>query len=165
MPAGRPSKGQLQERAIELILEEVAAGLSLTEVCATKGVTPSQFRAWVRNGSAELKKLWKEAKADHAHALFDQLVYLTNLLTTKDWGKDDNAQVTALRVAIDGLKHATARLLPSDYGEQKAGVPALAVTIVTSLPMSGREPEAPMDTAFRVIGTVPLIEEDIKPKG
>jgi len=60
--AGRPSKDQLHERAIEIILSEVSAGLSLTEVCQTKvqGITPAQFRALRvlrRHGDLRLSEL------------------------------------------------------------------------------------------------------------
>lgn len=159
--AGRPPEAERRLRVTETILDRVAAGEALSEVCSDLGwPTPVQFRTWMRAADPLLKKRWKEARVDHAHALFDELVRLSHVLAHGKWDKDANAQVTAIRVAIDGLKHATARLLPSDYGEQKAGAQAMSVTIVTSLPMGpGSVPEAAVDTAFKVVGTVPQVED------
>jgi hypothetical protein len=85
---------------------------------------------------------------------------LANDLAGGNFGKEDNAQVTAIKGAIDTLKHITARLAPDLYAEQKAGAAGVSVTIVSTLPLGpGSRSEAAIDTAFRVVGNLPAPEE------
>ena len=157
---GRPSNEDRQARQIEDILVRVSGGETLDRVCQGEDMpTPATFRSWTYRDPA-LRKLWREARNEHAHALFDRMVDLADQLATGEFDRDSTAKVTAIRGAIDALKHATARLLPSDYGEQKPGAQGISVTIVTSLPMGpGSVPEQAIDTAFKVVGKLPVIEQ------
>jgi hypothetical protein len=89
---------------------------------------------------------------------------LTEQLRNGTWGREDNAAVTALRVAIDGLKHITARLSPDDYAERKDNKAGTIVNILTSLPIGpGSAPEKAIDTAFRVVGQLPSPDPERDP--
>ena len=160
---GRPTQVEAEARRIETILDRVAAGETLQKVCDDLGsITPTQFRRWAR-ASKENRELWADARREYAHSLFDRMADLTEVLRNGNWGREDNAAVTALRVAIDGLKHITARLNPDDYAERKDNKQATIVNIISSLPIGpGAVPEAAVDTAFRVVGALPpaLPEED-----
>lgn len=153
---GRPTSSEVERRRIETILERVSAGETLQKVCDDLGtITPTQFRRWTR-ASKENRELWTDARREYAHSLFDRLADLTSQLATGAYGREDNAQVTALRTAIDGLKHITARLNPDDYAERRDHSSGVQVTIVSSLPLGpGAKPEAAIDTAFRVVGQLP----------
>jgi hypothetical protein len=153
---GRPSQAEVESRRIEEILDRVSAGETLQKVCdEIGGITPTQFRRWAR-ASKENRELWADARREYAHSLFDKLADLTERLATGEFSKEENAQVTALKTAIDGLKHITARLNPDDYAERRDNKSGVSVTIVSSLPLGpGSKPEAAIDTAFRVVGTLP----------
>jgi len=155
---GRPTASDVRQRNIDEILDQVSAGQSLEEVCRGAGMpTPTEFRRWTRR-DGELRKLWNMARRDYAHSLFDRMAAITSELATTDWGREDNPKVTALGKALDGLKHITARLHPEEYAEQKPGQQAIVVNLVTPLALRGG-PEAPIDTAFRVVGQLPARKE------
>lgn len=116
------------------------------------GLAQATFRTWVRRDPA-LQIAWKGIREEHAHSLFDRLDEVTHTLAAGKFDRDDNATVTALRAAQDGLKHMTARLLPAMYGEQKAGAQGVTVVINTTLPMD----EAPkvVEGEFKVALPLP----------
>jgi hypothetical protein len=153
---GRPPAEEAFAKKVEDILDSVSGGETLFSVCdRIGGITPTQFRRWARS-SKENRELWHDARREYAHSLFDRLAELTEQLASGTFGKEDNAQVTALKGAIDGLKHITSRLSPEDYAERRDDKSGVSVTIISSLPLGdGAKPEAAIDTAFRVVGRLP----------
>lgn len=152
--AGRPSAASLEAEKLERICDRHADGEPLAKVCADEGMTQTEFRRRIRRDPA-LGMAWEEARKEYVHSLFNELAELTKRLSTSKFGRDSNAEVSALRAAIDGLKHITGRLNPGAYGEQKAGTQGITVIINTDLPIrDGDKPGETIEGDFKV--EVPL---------
>lgn len=94
--------------------------------------TPPAFRASIASDPT-LQDLWSEAKAERPHALFEEAIDLARTLKRTKWAKDQTNEVGALRVAIDTLRTAAARLNPREYGERQSPVAVIPVQINTTL--------------------------------
>ncbi len=133
---GRPSKPKGRDLLIE-ICARVATGETLTSIAKENGMpSPPQFRLGVAK-DRELQDLWREAKAERPHALFDEALDLARELKGREWGKEDGNVVRAKQIAIDALRVAAARLNPREYGERSEAKVVVPVQINTTL---GLEP-------------------------
>jgi hypothetical protein len=139
---GRPSAADRDREQIEEIFERHANGEPLTDICKRLGIKPASFRTRVRKDPA-LQEEWDAVRKEYVHSLFDELARITRELAAAEFGREDSAKVNALRAAQDGLKHITARLNPSAYGEQKAGAAVPTIIINTTLPI-GPGDKAPL---------------------
>jgi hypothetical protein len=139
---GRPSAADKDREQIEEIFERHADGEALKDICRKLGIKPAAFRTRVRKDSA-LSEEWEAVRREYVHSLFDELASVTRQLRDAEFGGEDSAKVNALRAAQDGLKHITARLNPSAYGEQKAGAAVPTIIINTTLPI-GPGDKAPL---------------------
>jgi hypothetical protein len=139
---GRPRKATGRDLLVE-ICARVATGETLTAIAKESGMpSPPRFRAEVAK-DRELSDLWREAKAERPHALFDEALDLARELRERAWGKDEGNTVRAKQIAIDALRVAAGRLNPREYGERPATNVVVPVQINTTLGLEpGKTPPA-----------------------
>jgi hypothetical protein len=152
---GRPSRDEVRQRQVDIILERHADGEPLVDICTELGLRPAVFRGWCRNDPG-LAEDWRAVRADYVDALFDKLASVTaQLAASGTIDADDkaaNARVNSLKAAQDGFKHITARLKPSAYGDNKATGPGMTVIFNTDLPIGpGQSPGASVDGDFTIV--------------
>lgn len=127
------------DAAILRILERVAEGETLSEVCRGKGMPDRKTvrRAIMRN--EKLKLAYDAAREMQAHSLFEEALGLGRQLSA---GSHENADVQARRVAIDTLKWGASKLLPREYGERADPRGVINVQINTGLDLGrGQRPD------------------------
>lgn len=128
-PRGRPTKEYTLEQ-MEQIIFRVASGETLTKVCSEPGMPHyTTFRHWLLKDE-ELNEKWLRAKELRAHAIFDEMIDLSRELVD---GEPTAVRVNAVRVAVETLRHAAARLSPKDYGERVEKNTLIPIQIITSL--------------------------------
>jgi hypothetical protein len=122
--------------------------------------SPPEFRAAVAR-DRELTTLYREAKAERPHALFDEALDLARELREKSWGKDEGNTVRAKQIAIDALRVAAGRLAPREYGERPASNVVVPIQINTSLPLEpGRISTKPRKEFSYSVEALPPVSEE-----
>lgn len=131
---GRPSA--TSRETLEKIIAEVALGGTLRSICARPGYpSSSAFRVAIMQ-DPELREAWEVAKAERPHNLFEEAIDLARALKEGTWAKDQTNQVSAMRIAIEGLREAAARMAPREYGVRPASSVVVPVQINTTLDLS-----------------------------
>lgn len=156
---------------IERIIERVAAGATLTAIVKEDGMpTAATVRARIV-GVKRFRDLWDTAKSLRASCYFDEALDISRRLSDKalalgeetKWSKEDTNNVAALRISIDTLKFAAARLDPASYGERAVGTPIVPIQINTTLSLGqdGRPPAETQGDVYTLRATVPLVLDAI----
>lgn len=115
----RPSE-YTQEKA-DKICEQLAQGISLRTVCASKDM-PSAVTvfAWMRENDEFLKQ-YERAKAESSDALNEVILDLGDEAITKSQQVDfkaSNAVVSAYKLKADNLKWYMSKMKPKKYGDK-----------------------------------------------
>lgn len=117
--------------------------------------SPPVFRAAVAKDKG-LAELWREAKLERPHALFDEALDLSRELKSQAWGKDEGNTVRAKQIAIDALRVAAARLNPREYGERPQQNVVVPVQINTTLALEPGSAAPAVQKQYRY--SVPQVE-------
>lgn len=120
------------------------------DICRSLDILPREFHAWKRQ-DPQLRLAWEASDKDCVHAFFDRAASITRRLETTEWGKEANAQVNALKTALDGYQKICAKLNPGKYADQKDKSAGLTVIFNTDLPMDpSAQPAQVLDGDFTV---------------
>lgn len=150
--------------------------ISLRTLCAAPEMpSPAAVRRYAQ-GSQETRQQWAEALVSQSHAMLDasleiidELRYGEKVTMTdpdgktkktirRKWGKDDTNQVAARRVALENLDKLRKNLNPAFYGDKADQKTAVAIQIVSSLPLKEGEPtpDTAIDGTFTVVASLPV---------
>lgn len=161
LPVGR-SKYRPEIAAV--VLERVACGETLGTVLAEEGMPDrSTWNVWLLTYE-KLREAWIEARKAKAHALFDEALDIARDLKERSYPSE---KVSALRVATDTLKWASAKLLPNEYGERPPSMGTVAVQINCGLDLGGRpaRDDATDGKAYIINVTPGALDADAAPEG
>ncbi len=155
---GRPKKATGRALLVE-ICARVATGETLTAIAKESGMpSPPRFRAEVAR-DPELAELWREAKQERPHALFDEALDIARELKNTEWKKDDAHKVRAKQVAIEALRIAASRLNPREYGDKGVANVVVPVQINTTLGLDPNLPPAKARKEYHYEALPPVTEE------
>lgn len=146
---GRPSL--YTEEIAESILDRLAAGESLAEVCRTKGFPNERtVRGWTVDDVHDFAPRYWRARMIQAHGWLDEIrEELDRPLEAAD-PKALNAEVQLRRLKVDTLKWGLAKLLPANFGDRLRidGRTEVRVTVVPPILRAS-------DTGARVLPAAP----------
>lgn len=135
----RRKPAKFSERTALRLLDGLAAGKTLVELCRQKGMPhPASVSRWLRE-HPDFAEAVKEARRVGAGAQADQLVAMTRELV--DRARDGELQpgeVAAVREHSNTLRWFLSRWAPDQFGEKPA--PQTQVVINTTLGAEGSGP-------------------------
>lgn len=125
--------GEMNQDAIELVLELLQQGESLRKAAKQAKVAPSTFLLWCERDE-KLAERYARARSMGADLEFDRLNdAAAELPPVNDKGQIDNGWVQWKRLQIDTMKWTLAKKRPERYGDkmehQHTGEVALAINI------------------------------------
>ncbi len=146
-------------------IEEVAQGKTLRSACYG-GSDPvvgapkyETFHYWLVKYPA-LMTAYRDARGISAHALFDEAIDEARLIqkTAKT-----PAAVNAMRLLIETLKWAAAKLSPSEYGDKITAPGGVSIVIQTTLPMLEAAKVEGTENVFEVTAQSVSLDEPPQP--
>lgn len=132
----RVKRSQIPVEVLESVFDRLAAGETLIEICACKGM-PSQKTVYrLLEENAELRQKYAQARAKQADTFAEQIVAESR--------KAKDAQLGRLR--MDALKWAASKIAPKKYGdrvelEHSGEQPAIVVKIGDAIVPPGQPPK------------------------
>ena len=132
----RVKRSQIPAEVLESVFDRLAAGETLIEICACKGM-PSQKTIYrLLEENAELRQKYAQARAKQADTFAEQIVAESR--------KAKDAQLGRLR--MDALKWAASKIAPKKYGdrvelEHSGDQPAIIVKIGDAIVPPGQPPK------------------------
>jgi hypothetical protein len=164
---GRPRKLTTAEAMtpenLMKIIARVGLGETLRKITEEPGMpSASTFRVAVMK-EPSLREAWEVAKAERPHMLFEEAIDLARHLAGNAWAKEDTNNVGALRIAIEALREAAARMAPREYGVRPASSVVVPVQINTSLDLSTGPVKGARKSDYSFEVSIP-VEEAAEPK-
>lgn len=128
----------------QTVIDHIAGGGLLKTILPAEGLKSGQrfpaVKTWWYwcDRHPELKSLYLQARERQATNLFEQVLELAEAVTGKTGIDPKRAQV-----AISAIQWAAGKLSPQQYGERRITTPAVAIQIITTLPLEpGQERRA-----------------------
>ena len=141
------------ELALEVCVR-IAGGETLKGIMAEKRMpTTATFHTW-RVRYPELGKIYSEARVVAGHRYFDDVADLAHqaALPVSDPNAIDSRKAS---VAITAKQWLAGKLVPQEYGDKIAKVPAVAIQINTTLDMGDGKVQSD-EGQFKIELTVPI---------
>ncbi len=133
------------------ICERVAAGETLSAICAEPGMpNANTFRRWVVQYQ-EVREAHNAARTMKAHSLFDEALDMAREIK-QDPGTSQ--KVRAYDIVMNHLRWSAAKLYPQEYSDRSHMAVTVPIQINTTLDMgkAGQGPEDP--SVYHLTGTI-----------
>jgi len=152
------SRWTFSEEIAEEILDRIAAGERLEDICREAHLPPaSTVRSWayerepVKDGAVTFADRYARAKSLGLERLADEVIAISDAPCVGLNGEADNALVQKQRLQVDSRKWMLSKLLPKQYGDK------------VTQELVGN-PDAPIVTRIELVPVAPITRRLPKPE-